>query len=41
VEVLYPKVPNYFPKEEEKSSQERGQPFPFSLNLREVGQIPT
>jgi hypothetical protein len=40
VEVLYPKVPNDFPKKEEKSSLERGWPFPFSLNLREIGQIP-
>jgi hypothetical protein len=40
VEVLYPKVPNDFPKKEEKSSCERGQAFPFSLNLHEIGQIP-
>jgi hypothetical protein len=40
VEVLYPKVPNDFPKKEEKSSRKREQAFPFSLNLHEIVQIP-
>jgi hypothetical protein len=39
VEVLYPKVPNYFPKKAEAASGEKGWSALFSLNLREIGQI--